>query len=73
MLKDFDKEHERKKRSVDTNNPDQETEMEMERFVLKLPYLGKQWESGESIDTNTFPKPQEESKHQVGVHNKTTL
>ena len=46
MLKGFDEDFKRKKRSADTNVPDQEPEpeTETEKFTLKIPYLGKNGE-----------------------------
>ena len=47
MLKQFDEDFERKKRSADPNVPDQQPEPETEtaKFFLKIPYLGKNGES----------------------------
>ena len=48
MLKQFDEDFERKKQSADPNVPDQQPEPETEtvKFTLKIPYLGKNSESG---------------------------
>ena len=48
MLKGFDEEHERKmkvSRSGDSTSLDQKADKETERFVLKIPYLGKNGEN----------------------------
>ena len=46
MLKQFDEDYDRKKRSADTNVQDQQSEPDTEtKFILKIPYLGKNGEN----------------------------